>query len=455
MPVKVVFIGGGSVIWTPTFANDLFQQQNLQGSRLVLVDLDADALAVLTAYCTRLSRQYQTGWTVEDAELEPALDGADFVCLSISTGGFEAMHADYTIPEQYGVYHTVGDTSGPGGISRTLRSVPVFADVARKMERLCPDAWLIHVTNPLSQMTRAVGLTSKIRCAGLCHNYAGTMSMLAGFLHAEEQEIHAVSVGINHNTWLKELTVRGEPVDEKMTLERYVNYHLATQDQERLTGTTDDLVQQMTGYQGTMEYYLNFVLLEQFGCFPVSASNHVAENLPFYCSSETILQKYHIRRKGVLPRRQLQKNEKRRRLEAMLHLADPLPMPTASKESFSAIVAALACGQTTRSIVAMPNQGQIGNLPLGTVVETWAEVNGSGIFPLTSGDVPQAVAGWLLTSIEEQELAVAAALSGDPELALRAMRISPMLTDKDAAKPLLKDLMAANRAWLGHMKELD
>jgi len=108
-----------------------------------------------------------------------------------------------------------------------------------------------------------------------------------------------------------------------------------------------------------------------------------------------------------------------------------------------------------RSIVAMANQGQVSNLPAQVVVETWAEANGSGIFPLMSGPVTQGLAGWMLTSIEEQELSVAAALSGDPELALRAMRITPMLTDKSAAKDLLRDLLAANRAWLGHMRELD
>jgi len=455
MNKKIVFIGGGSVIWTPTFANDLFQQSSLAGSQLVLVDIDQDALRVLTAYCTRLSHQYQTGWSVASADLDAALEGADFVCLSISTGGFEAMHHDYTIPERYGVFHTVGDTAGPGGISRTLRNVPVFVQVARKMEQLCPDAWLIHVTNPLSQLTRAVGLTTKVRCVGLCHNYAGTISMLAGYLGAKEKDIHAVSVGINHYSYLKDLTVRGRPVAGQLSLERYFRYHLETKDEARLTGTTDDIVQQMTGYQGTMEYYLNFLLFEQTGCFPVGSSNHLAENLPYYCSSEETLARYHIRRKGVLPRRQLQKDDKRRRLEAQLNGDEPLPMPAASKESFSAIVSALAGGEPVRSIVAMANQGQVSNLPAQVVVETWAEANGSGIFPLMSGPVPQGLAGWMLTSIEEQELSVAAALSGDPELALRAMRITPMLTDKSAAKDLLRDLLAANRAWLGHMRELD
>lgn len=451
---KIVLIGGGSVLWTPTFANDLFQQEALRESCLTLVDIDPKALALMTAYCKRLNDQYEAGWIVESSELEPALDGANVVCLSISTGGLEAMHADYTIPEQYGVFHTVGDTTGPGGISRTLRNVPVFVDVAHKMEHLCPHAWLIHVTNPLSQLTRAVCLSSKIHCIGLCHNYAGTISMLSDFLKVEETDIHAMSVGINHNTWLKELTAKGQPVSDQLTVDRYVRYEQSKKGQFRPTRTTDDLISEITVSGGTMEYYLNFVLHEQFGFFPVGAASHVAENLPFYCNSEETLKRYHIRRKGVLPRRQQEKDKKRKQIEHMLNTHECLPMPEASRESFAEIVSALYTGRPTTSIVAMPNQGQISNLPPDVIVETWVQINGSGIFPLTSGPIPEALTGWMLTSIEEQELSVKAALSGNSELALRALFISPMLANKDSAKPLLQDLMQANQTWLMHMKKL-
>ena len=452
MACKIVFIGGGSVIWTPTFVNDLFQQKNLMGSQLTLVDIEPHALSLMEAYCKRLSKQYEAGWTIESASLEDALHGADYVCVSISTGGFEAMHHDYTIPEKYGVFHTVGDTVGPAGISRTLRNVPVFVDIAQKMEKICPDAWMIHVTNPLSQLTRAVNLTSNIKCVGLCHNYAGTLSMLANMLDTDEDLIHAVSVGVNHYSYMKDITVAGKPVGPEFSLAAYIQYHLKSKGKPLLTGTTDDIVQQMTGYEGTMEYYLNFALYEQFGVFPVGGSNHVAENLPFYCNSLETQKKYHIRRKGVLPRRQEQKDEKQCRIEKMLQQQEKLPMEKASKESFSAIVGALETGKPVRTIVAMANQGQISNLADGLIVETWAEVNGSGIFPLQSGDMPAPLLGWMQMTIDEQEASVRAAIDGDYKVALSAMMISPMLADKDQAKPLLDELLDANQAYVAHIK---
>jgi len=213
MAEKIVLVGGGSVNWTPTLACDLFLRKGLAGSCLTLVDIDSDAAQLLEAYCTRLAAHAGTGWTVEVSDLDAALDGAFSVSVSISTGDLEAMAVDYHVPEAFGIYHTVSDTVGPGGISRTLRNVPVFIDLADRMEKYCPDAWMVHVTNPLTQITRAVCRTSSIRCAGLCHNYAGTISFLADFLGAAPQEITAVSVGVNHGTWLKDIRCKGTPVD--------------------------------------------------------------------------------------------------------------------------------------------------------------------------------------------------------------------------------------------------
>jgi alpha-galactosidase len=140
MGCKVVIIGGGSYTWTPTLAGDLFLKKGLCGSELVLVDIDPAAAETMKKYCGLMADKAGTGWKIRVEDLETALRDATVVCISISTGGLKAMALDYDIPEKYGVYHTVGDSVGPGGISRTLRNIPVFLDIARKMERLCPDA---------------------------------------------------------------------------------------------------------------------------------------------------------------------------------------------------------------------------------------------------------------------------------------------------------------------------
>lgn len=446
MGCKVVLIGGGSYAWTPTFATDLFLREGLKGSELVLVDIDKVAASDMKHYCELLLEKLSCGWKVTVDGLDSALEGADVVCVSISTGGLEAMAKDYDIPEKYGIYHTVGDTVGPGGISRTLRNIPVFIDIARKMEKICPDAWMVHVTNPLSQLTRAVSMMTKIKCVGLCHNYAGTITMLADYFNVEVEDINAVSVGVNHYTWLKNLTVKGKPVDDKLSVKKYVEYY-----NEKhgilTTNTTDDVIQKMLVGKN-MEYYLNFVIFERFGYFPVGASNHVAENLPFYCNNLEVMKKYHIRRKGVLPRRQMLKENKVNEIQKILASELPLPEMSISNEGLSVIVEALYTGKPARCIVTMANQGQITNLPKDVAVETWAEIDGSGIHPVMSGEVPLPLAGYMQTIIDEQEATVKAALTGERQMVVRAMAISPQVQNKDIVEELTDELLEANRDLL-------
>lgn len=446
MGCKIVFIGGGSYIWTPTFATDLLLREGLKGSCLTLVDIDKDAAETMRQYCELLQSKIGSDWLIEVADLEAALEGADYVCVSISTGGLDAMALDYNIPEKYGIYHTVGDTVGPGGISRTLRNVPVFLDIARKMEKICPDAWMIHVTNPLSQLTRAVCMETAIKCIGLCHNYIGTIHMLADYLGADVEDINAVSVGVNHFTWLKNITCKGKPVEDQLSLERYVEYY-NKKHPEANTNTTDDEIQKMLSGRN-MEYYFNFMLFERFGYFPVGSSNHVAENLPFYCNDLEVLKKYHIRRKGVLPRRQMLKDKKVESVRRQLAGEEELPELRKSNESFAEIVEALYTGRPARAIVAMPNQGQITNLPLDVIVETWAEINGSGIFPLMSGEVPDILTGYMRTIIDEQEATVRAAITGDRKELIRAMAISPQVQNKDIVEELTDELLNALKEYL-------
>lgn len=447
MGLKIVIIGGGSFSWTPTLAGDLFLRASLKGSHLSLVDLNRQAAEEMKTYCQMMLKNVASEWTVTVDYLEEALKGADIVCVSISTGGLDAMEKDYKIPEKYGIYHTVGDTVGPGGISRTLRNVPIFVTIAQKMEVLCPGAWLIHVTNPLSQLTRAVAKTSNIKVVGLCHNFSGTISMLADYFGAAYNEIDAVSVGVNHYTWMKDITCKGQPVDHKLSVQNYVEY-FQKKNGVLITNTTDDIINKHLGHTKNMEYYFNFALFENLGYFPVGSSNHVAENLPFYCNDESILRKYHIRRKGVLPRRQHLMDAKKQEIGKILRGEEPLPEISLSHEGLSQICESLFTGKPSRTIVTMPNKGQVANLPADVAVETWASISGNGIHPEISGEVPANVSGSMLTIINEQELSVEAAITGNRELVYQAMYVSPQVHNKDAVKQMTDELLEANKEHL-------
>lgn len=446
--LKFVIVGGGSVAWTPHLATDYFLTPELSGSKLVLVDIDKPAAELMQRYLSKMRDKVGAKWDIEVADLDSALDKADGVCVSISTGGFEAMHNDYTIPEKYGVYHSVGDTVGPGGISRVLRNVPVFIDIARRMEKLCPDTWLVHVTNPLAQITRSVWKGSNMRALGLCHNFIGTRAFLAKFLNAEPNDIHATSVGVNHYTWLTNITCRGKDVSDKMTVENYHAYEAAKVAALEKTGTMDDAVAKDTGEINTHRYLLNMELYERFGIFPVGASSHVVENFPFYSHSEETLKKHCVHRKGVLPTRADGKAKRRQKIIDQVEGRADLPNPELSFEGVAPIMSALTTGKKYNAVVNIPNRGQIPNLPLDAVVESWGVVTWNAVEPVVAAPVPPSILGMIQLAISEEELAVEAALTGDRKTVIQAMHVSPMVKDKDRIPELVDELLAANKKWL-------
>lgn len=448
MACKIVFVGGASFLWTGRFATDLFLKESLRGSRLVLVDIDPDALALVAGYCRLRNTQTGAGWEITTANLDAALEGADYVMLSIAVGGLEAFDRDYRIPEKYGVFHTVGDTVGPAGISRVLRNVPVFVDVARRMERVCPDAWMIHVTNPLAQLTRSVCQTSNIKTMGLCHNYEGGMRFLASYLEVSRQEVDAETFGVNHFTWLRNLTCRGEPVPmERLTVAEYLRYEGRKKGILK-TGTTDDEINEMLGASSTDDERFSFELCERFGHFPVGGPPHIAENFSWFLNSPEVIARHRIRRKGVLPKRAEGRDAKRALMEAVVAGREALEEPVASHEALADIIESMETGKPCRTVVNMPNQGQIENLPRDVVVETFAEVGRKTVNPLPAGSVPVNIKGFLESIVAEEELSVSAALRGDRNLVVQAMRVSPLLHDKDAAEALTDELLAAQRDWL-------
>ncbi|MFA6135059.1 MAG: hypothetical protein WC869_13680 [Phycisphaerae bacterium] len=447
MGFRIVLIGGGSCMWTPILAQDLFLRPNLKGSELVLVDIDPKAVRLLETYCKILAEKVGTGWKVSVAGHAKALDGADFVCASISTGGFDAMHHDYTIPEKFGVYHTVGDTVGPAGISRSLRNIPVFVGFAQMMEKYCPDAWLVHVTNPLSQLTRAVCKTSSIKCVGLCHNWICTLKFLGRYFGVDYRDVEAVSVGVNHGSWMKDITVKGKPVEHKLSLERYLKFEAGKKAPAK-TGTVDDLVNAMLKKSKSMEEYISFELFRQFGYFPVGEAPHVVENYPHFCNSPRTLKQHLVRRKGVLPGRTNWKEARRKEVVEMVKGTRPLPELEVSSEGLSAIADGVLTGNICREIVNMPNEGQITNLPHDVIVETLGVASYGKVTPILAGPIPAPLLGWMQTIVEEQELTVEAALTGDREKVIQALVVSPQLANKDCAPELADRLLQANRAFL-------
>ena len=444
---KIVIIGGGSVLWTPRLCCDMFLEPALDGSEIVIVDIDAEAAKLCKTYLEECVRRQNVHWTISIAELDDALKGADAVVVSLSTGGFEMMECDYSIPGKYGVNHSVGDTTGPGGIFRTLRNAPVFFDFAERMALLCPDAWMVHVTNPLSQITRLVSATGLVRCCGLCHEVPITFGLLRKFFGVEsENDIDATCVGVNHFTLLKDLVVKGvkEPMSQ-LTVRKYVEY--VAKGESESSGTIDDLLKNGTAEK--LERFFNFWLAEHLGYFPAAGSPHIAENFPRFLNDEAPQNAMKIWRKGVMPWRPQNKLDLTQKLRDTLAKGEMPPELAAGRsyEPLASGLVGLLTGEPRRIIATLPNSGQISNLPKDAAVETWAVASRNGINPMYAGDVPLQYYGFMASVVAEQELTIQAAFKKDRRLVQQALFASPLLHQKERAEELMNEMFAAEKEW--------
>ena len=445
MSWKIAVIGGGSVLWMPRLGCDMFLEDSLDGSELVLVDIDPAAAKLVQSYLQECVRVLDKKWKITIASEDDALKNADCVVVSISTGGFEAMDKDYTTPEQFGVYHSVSDTTGPGGIFRTLRNAPVFLKLAEKMAKLCPNAWMVHVTNPLSQLTRIVNASGLVRCCGLCHEVAGQLHQLQGFLGiTDPNDLDANVVGVNHFTIFTELYSRTvkDPM-AKIKLADYMQYRAG----ELGSGTVDDLV--VKGGYDEFPLYLNFYLKEILGVYPAAGTVHIAENFPRFFNDNELYKKFYLYRKGVLPERPNNKQAIVERLQKTL--ADKeVPRETAnrSREMLCDVLVGLLTGETRRVIATLPNAGQIGNLPREASVETWASVSLDTITPVLSGNIPMSCYGFMASVVAEQELTIQAALTKDRSLVRQALFASPLFHEKERVDELMNAMFDAEKEWI-------
>ena len=445
MSWKIAVIGGGSVLWMPRLGCDMFLEESLDGSELVLVDIDPAAAKLVQSYLQECVRVLDKKWKITIASEDDALKNADCVVVSISTGGFEAMDKDYTIPEQFGVYHAVSDTTGPGGIFRTLRNAPVFLNLAEKMAKLCPNAWMVHVTNPLSQITRIVNASGLVRCCGLCHEVAGQLHQLQGFLGiTDPNDLDANVVGVNHFTIFTELYSRTvkDPM-AKIKLADYMQYRAG----ELGSGTVDDLV--VKGGFKEFPLYLNFYLKEILGVYPAAGTVHIAENFPRFFNDNELYKKFYLYRKGVLPERPNNKQAIVERLQKTL--ADKeVPRETAnrSREMLCDALVGLLTGEKRRIIATLPNAGQIGNLPREASVETWAIISLDSITPVLSGNIPMSCYGFMASVVAEQELTIQAALTKDRSLVRQALFASPLFHEKERVDELMHAMFDAEKEWI-------
>jgi len=436
--MKIAFIGGGSVQWTPKLVTDMALTEALNGAELILHDIDEQALNLLTRACERISTQ--AGDTLKIAatlDRTTALRDADFVILCVGIGGLSAMRSDLSVPEKYGISQSVGDTVGPGGLARGLRHVPFAVQVAREMEQLCPNAWMLNVTNPMTTICRGVTRATWIRTIGLCHEVIGVSRHLVDMFDADLADITLSVAGINHLPVILRCDIAGH--DGLSLLRAWVTERgpFARLVQVELNDVFDVFVDRLA---------VKLSLFEQLGVLFGAGDRHVAEFFSGFLTRESD----YGRRYGVLLTTVDQREEmaRLRRASVEAFVTGAPQKLERSDEQLAPVMAALVGGPPGRFVVNVPNQGQIENLPHGAVVECTAEIDDLGVHPLAGGAVPGAVQDLFASHVARQEWIVEAALTGRREPALSALATDPLVRNPTMASPMLNELLAANAPYV-------
>ncbi len=402
---KIAFIGAGSIVFAKTLLNDLMSTPALRGSTFALMNRTQPKLDKMAAFARRMVAENDVDATITaTTDRREALAGADYVINMIQVGGLDAFEMDYEIPMKYGVDQCIGDTLGPGGVFRALRTIPVVLDIARDMDALCPGALLLNYTNPMAAVCWALGEASSVPFIGLCHGIQTTLDLIARYVAVPKEQIDYVCAGINHMAWFLKLEKDGK-----------------------------DLYPTLRAHCETPEYYKNekvrCEVMRQFGYFMTESTGHLSEYLPWFRSSRRALEMYCDEPDfGGATAAYLKWC---RMIADRFATTDPLSLETPqllprSVEYCSYIIEAMETDRVFRMNGNVRNNGLITNLPANCCAEVPVFVDRNGLHPTFIGDLPPLCAAANRTNTAVQELAVQAALSGDPELAFGACAFDPL-----------------------------
>lgn len=407
---KITFIGAGSLEFTRKLVRDLLTFPLLENATISLMDIDSERLDFAYRSIKKIIDLGRYPATVEATlDRAEALKGADFVIVTILASGTDIWRHDIEIPKQYGVDTNIGDTRGPSGIFRALRTIPVMLDIARDMERCCPGALMLNYTNPMVMLCRAMQRETDIKLTGLCHSVQGTAAMLARWIGAPMAEITYTCAGINHMAWYLDYKWKGEdayPLIRRAVAEREEVYH-------------EEIV------RNEMFLHLDYYVTE--------SSGHNSEYNWWFRKRPELIEKYCIDGTGWNPGeyayilKEYLKREHDWRDRAKTWFAQETPISLERGSEYAAyIMNAIAGGEPFGFNGNVPNTGLIDNLPPNVCVEVPVWASKKGLEPVRVGSLPPQCAMLTNLSAQIEEMAVEAALTGNPRLVFQAIAHDPL-----------------------------
>jgi alpha-galactosidase len=459
--VKIAIVGGGSAQWVPILVDDLVIAPWFVGAELVLEDVDASRVERTRAYAEHVAGLAACRASVRaTTDLRDALAGADFVVVCISTGGLDSMACDLDVSARFDLPLPIGDTVGPAGISRALRNVPVLVEIAREMERGCPNAWLLNVTNPLTALTRAVTRETGIKTVGLCHEVQNCKFFVSQMLDADYADVVLRVTGVNHLPLIVGVEVDGRDrfgdlvavADERVDLDAPLPLLDRVFAQPVVTtggGVTDAMrAPGWTKRRLRETQLLNYEVLRSFDAFPGADVDHTIEFVPGFLTAASEWGKaWGVEPVTVADRRGREATYAARLDEKMAATEPPRHRST---EMVVDVIEALVTGNAVELPLNVPNAGQCPDLPADAVVEAFCTVDANEIRGRDRAIAPPALAALLRRASAAQEMTVEAALTGSRDALVAALFTDPLASalDHDRLVQLAGAIVDSTARWL-------
>lgn len=452
MAPRIVIIGGGSYQWVPKLLVDLANTPSLAEAEIVLEDIDPEPLGPIADFVRHVANIRGLGITVSTTtDQREALAGADYVVVTISTGGFASMRHDLEIPERHGIKQSVGDSVGPGGIMRALRNIPVLVGIARDMEELCPDAWMLNITNPMTTLCRSMTRETSIRTVGLCHEIAGARFALSLLLDCGFGDLDFEIVGVNHLPIFTSLRVRGDDGFEQL------RELLADPDGlgEQTVTLPPGIAEEAAAFAGGIRkrdildhHQVKFALFERYGVLPGAGDRHLVEFFPGFLTEESEWGKRWNVALTTIADRERDAGNYQDALAEMRASNEVSRMP--SGEMVAPMIDSFLRDEPHAFPLNLPNAGQVPDLPSDVVVESMCVADGKGLHPRDEPRLPPVLAEWVRRIAASQERTVEAAVSGSRDAVVEAMLLDPLAgrIDFDHLEQMTDEMLAATARWL-------
>jgi len=425
--LKIAYIGGGSRGWAWGLMSDLASNEDMSGE-VYLYDIDFEAAQANEIIGNKFNdcEGAKSKWKyIASKTPKEALSGADFVVISILPGTFDEMESDVHTPEKYGIYQPVGDTTGPGGIVRAMRTIPMFEEIANYIKEYCPNAWVINYTNPMTLCVKTLyRVFPKIKAFGCCHEVFGTQGLLGWAIEeflgvkAKRQDIKVNPVSVNHFTWLT--SAKYQDIDLFPLYRKYCEKYA-----DGLPANPDN--NWMNNHFSSAQK-VKFDLFRRFGYIAAAGDRHLAEFCPgkWYLENPERVSEMKFALTPVSWRKQDLQN----RLDRSRRLLSGEEAPkinTTGEEGVQQIRALLGlCDLVTN--VNIPNRGQIPNLPMGAVVETNAVFRTNELTPVCAGEIPTSIYPLVSKICAEQEAVSEAIANRDVDAIFEAFASDPLVT---------------------------